>query len=66
MFRSILLVSLVALVAATLFAFTGSTGESEATAPGVNGRITFKRDNADVYSINPDGSGETQLTNDPA
>jgi Tol biopolymer transport system component len=38
-----------------------------ATYPGTNGRIAFSTDNSDdpqIFTVNPDGSGETQLTFD--
>ena len=34
---------------------------ASATFPGKNGRIAFTA-NSDVYSVNPDGTGLTQLT----
>jgi Tol biopolymer transport system component len=41
-----------------------------AAFPGANGKIAFTSErsgnNADIYSTNPDGSGETRLTDDPA
>ena len=55
-------VALVALVAAT---------PAHAAFPGQNGRIAYADDPTDlgpydIYSINPDGTAETQLTTDPA
>src|SRR5947207_1735263 len=38
-----------------------------ATYPGTNGRIAFSTDQSDdpqIFTVNPDGSGETQLTFD--
>ncbi len=43
-------------------------GTASAAFPGANGEIAFSdtRDgNSEIYSINPDGSGATRLTNDP-
>ena len=40
-----------------------------AAFPGANGKIAFEtnRDgNFEIYSMNPDGSGQTNLTNNPA
>jgi Tol biopolymer transport system component len=45
------------------------SGPAEAAFPGANGRILFNSNmngNSEIYSINPDGSGIAQLTNDPA
>ena len=42
---------------------------ASATFPGTNGKIAFHSDedgNPDVYSINPNGTGRTNLTNNPA
>ena len=42
---------------------------AHAAFPGENGKIvfsSFRSGNSDIYTINPDGSGLTQLTNDPA
>jgi TolB protein len=42
---------------------------AHATFPGANGKIAFvsNRDgNYEIYSVNPDGSGLTRLTNDPS
>jgi hypothetical protein len=40
-----------------------------ATFPGENGRIAFESNatgNWEIYSVNPDGTGQTQLTTNPA
>jgi Tol biopolymer transport system component len=44
--------------------------EAEATFPGKNGRIAYEsydaplpKGDSEIYTINPDGSGNTQLTN---
>jgi dipeptidyl aminopeptidase/acylaminoacyl peptidase len=54
------------LLAAGVFAMPRSAGGAY---PGANGKIAFEtnRDgNLEIYSMNPDGSGQTNLTNDPA
>lgn len=54
----------ISLQSATLFNTENST-----PTPGVNGKITFEsnRDgNAEIYVMNADGSGQTNLTNHPA
>ena len=42
---------------------------AEAAFSGLNGQITFTRQlpggNGEIFSMNPDGSGQTNLTNDP-
>jgi Tol biopolymer transport system component len=52
---------------ATLFA---AAAPAEAAFPGANGKIAFQtnRDagNYEIYSMNPDGSGQTRLTNNAA
>ena len=43
-------------------------GDADAAFPGNNGRIAFTSDRDgtyQIYSMNPDGSGQTRLTNDP-
>jgi hypothetical protein len=42
---------------------------ARASFPGLNGRIAFQSvqdGNAEIYSVNPDGTDATRLTNDPA
>ena len=42
---------------------------ARASFPGQNGRIAYQSvqdGNAEIYSVNPDGTGATRLTNDPA
>jgi WD40 repeat protein len=42
---------------------------ANAAFPGVNGKIALSRNvagNEDIYTMNPDGTGLTRLTNDPA
>ena len=44
-------------------------GQAGAAFPGANGKIAFQSDrdgNFEVYVINADGSGQTNLANDPA
>jgi TolB protein len=46
-----------------------SPSMANATLPGDNGRIAFSSDrdgDFEIYSMNPDGSGVVQLTNDPS
>lgn len=56
------LFSFLVLVAATL----GPAATAQPTFPGANGKIAFERGNEtaehDIYAINPDGSGELNLT----
>ena len=43
------------------------SGKAEATFPGKNGKIAYVRDegnDSEIYTINPGGRGETQLTHD--
>jgi Tol biopolymer transport system component len=45
------------------------TNPADAAFPGKNGRIVFESDrdgNSEIYSMNPDGSDQTNLTDDPA
>jgi hypothetical protein len=69
---NLLKVSLVAaavLLAACLLALVGTTKPAGATFPGQNGKIAYIRwDSTDteLYTINPDGTGETNLTNNSA
>jgi hypothetical protein len=35
----------------------------EATFPGKNGKIAYERNYVVIYTINPDGSGKTKVTN---
>ena len=55
------------LVAAVAAAALGAVHSAGATYPGANGRIAFSTDqdpngNVEIYTVNPNGSGETQLT----
>src|SRR4051812_24058244 len=46
-------------------ALLGSASPARATFPGANGKIAFSTDQSadpQVFTVNPDGSGETQLT----
>ncbi|MGH2701939.1 MAG: TolB family protein, partial [Actinomycetota bacterium] len=57
--------SITALLASTL----ASTDTAKAAFPGGNGKIAFEsaRDgNLEIYSMAPDGTGQVNLTNDPA
>ncbi len=36
---------------------------AEATFPGKNGRIAYERNFSVLYTINPNGSGKTKVTN---
>ena len=40
-------------------------GPAEATFPGKNGRIAYNG-NGVIYTVHPDGSGKTKVTNTPA
>jgi len=61
----------IAAVAVAVFVGSGlgvSPTASGATFPGANGKIAFgtSRDgNGEIYVMNPDGSGQTNLTNNP-
>jgi Tol biopolymer transport system component len=52
-----------------LVIFTTSPPVGQAAFPGTNGKIafqTFRDGNAEVYVMNADGSGQTNLSNNPA
>ena len=52
-----------------LLAALALTASAEAAFPGQNGKIAFVSDrdgNAEIYVMNPDGSGQANLTNNPA
>jgi TolB protein len=58
----------VAAAVAALFALS-TAGSARATYPGANGKIAFSTDQngggsgpSDIYTVNPDGTAETQLT----
>ena len=59
---------LLAMLAATLL--TAAVRPAEAAFPGQNGKIVLTRVQADknfeIYSMNPDGSAQTDLSNDPS
>jgi TolB protein len=58
----------VALCAALFMSTVAGPGAAYATVPGTNGKIAYTFDtgsNKEIYVVNPDGSGETNLTNDP-
>ena len=64
--RPLLLAGLSLVATATVLAVGAAPGG--ATFPGTNGKIAFTSDqtgNGDIYTINPDGTGLTQLTSDP-
>jgi len=51
---------------AALFALS-TAGSARATYPGANGKIAFSSDfapNPQIFTVNPNGSGETQITKD--
>ncbi len=65
--RGRLLAGAAAAVLLVLTLLTGSS--SQAALPGLNGQIAFSssRDgNSEIYKMNADGSGQTNLTNNPA
>ena len=54
---------------AIVIGFLAAVGPAQGAYPGANGRIAFEsnRDgNLEIYSMNPDGSDQVNLTNDPA
>jgi Tol biopolymer transport system component len=55
-------------LAAALFAGVGALTPARAAFPGANGRIAFSKFVSDyeIYSMNPDGSDQTNLSNNPA
>lgn len=58
-----------ALSAGLLFALIATTAPAHAAFPGINGKIAFQtvRDgNGEIYVMNPDGTGLTNLSNNPA
>jgi Tol biopolymer transport system component len=59
-----------AVAVACAVALSAVSEKAEATFPGKNGRIVyasydrpFPKGDSEIYTINPDGSGKTQLTN---
>ena len=54
--------AVLALLVAAAFMLSGAR-PAGATFPGENGRIAFEKD-SDIWTINPDGSGQTNLTAD--
>jgi hypothetical protein len=56
-----------AVVVACAVALSVLSEKAEATFPGKNGRIVYagwnRGEDFEIYTINPDGSGKTQLTN---
>ena len=61
--------ALAAVVAAACLVATAWRPEPAAAFPGQNGKIAFEssRDGGlpEIYVVNPDGSGQTRLTNSP-
>lgn len=56
-------------VALGLAIMTGSLSSASATVPGANGKIAFHSDRDgqhEIYAMNADGSGQTDLSNNPA
>ena len=63
LFVTALVISLVAGAAAT------ANRPAEAAFPGMNGKIAFRSDrdgNLEVYVMNPDGSDQVNISNNPA
>jgi hypothetical protein len=56
-----------AVAVACAVALSALSEKAEATFPGKNGRIVYagwnRGEDFEIYTINPDGSGKTQLTN---
>jgi Tol biopolymer transport system component len=52
-------------VAVAVGLFLLPAAPAQAAFPGANGKIAFSR-SGDIYTINPDGSGESNLTNSAA
>jgi dipeptidyl aminopeptidase/acylaminoacyl peptidase len=53
-----------------LFCFLGGGTSAEASFPGLNGKIAYSSNqdddtNTEIYTMNPDGSGQTRLTITP-
>ena len=60
-----------ALMLAVLLLVGGHGGNALAVVPGLNGKIAFHSDrgtgsNYEIVAMSPDGSGQTNLTNNPA
>src|SRR5690348_379243 len=51
-------------VAVTCLAALALAAPAQAAYPGANGKLAFVRDNQ-IWTMNSDGSGQQQLTNDP-
>ncbi len=62
------MIALVTVMGIALFGLVAAGGEAAATAPGSDGRIAFRRyfnaahTRGAIFTINPDGSGERQIT----
>jgi hypothetical protein len=62
------LVTVAAMLAICLLALVHVTSTAEATSLPHNGKIAFVRhqgDNYDIYTVDPDGSDKTAITNSP-
>src|SRR3990170_1838494 len=65
----IALLALLALLAAVLAVLAPGPNPVESAFPGTNGKIAFESDrdgNYELYTMNADGSGQTNLTNNAA
>src|SRR3972149_1032975 len=54
---------------ALIFGLVVGVGRAGAAFPGLNGKIAFTSDrdnNNEIYVMNPDGTGQTNLTHQPA
>src|SRR3989304_2986660 len=61
--------AVLALLAAVLAVLALGRSPAESAFPGANGKIAFHSDrdgNYEIYAMNADGSGQTNLTNNPA
>ena len=66
---AVLTTTAAAVLAASLLVLALAVEPAEAAFPGENGQIAFTGEAAwayDIYAINPDGSGKTNLTYNPA
>ena len=62
---SVLVMVLSAALAAGLLTLAGTSREAEAAFPGQNGKIAFVDEFGDIFTMNPDGSEQTNLTDSP-
>jgi Tol biopolymer transport system component len=68
--RVLAALALAAVLAASLLLLVVVTKPAEAAFPGANGKITFVSErfgvwDADIFMVNPDGTGLQRLTNEP-